>query len=368
MPEVSQTPKKLTKATPKFFSFFEWKTFSSILTPIIGILIGLILTSFLLIWQGVNPIEAYKAMIVGALGNKSALGFTLLEFIPYAFSGLAITLAYRGGMFNIGVEGQIYIGALFSTWIAVSLPDAPKFILLPLSLLGGVLAAGAYAYIPAVLKAKRDMNEVLICMLMNYIGIHLVGTAVNSWLKAPNQPNPQSARLPKAAWLSRLTEGSHLHTGFILVFIAAIALWFVLFKTSWGYQIRSVGLNLKASRYSGIAVTRTMVTTMVISGVLAGMAGSMTILGVQHRLHNNFMINYGYDAVPVALLGGLNPIGVLGTAFLFGILKSGGNAMQISSGIPVSIVSIVNAFAILSIIAITQLRNMYMKRVKKENV
>ncbi|MEL7608271.1 MAG: ABC transporter permease [Bacillota bacterium] len=353
------------RSTLKFLSIFEWSKLSSILTPIIGILIGLALTSFVLLWQGVDPIAAFKSMFAGALGGKSELGFTLLEFIPYAFGGLAITLAYRGGMFNIGVEGQIYIAALFTTWIAISIPDAPKYIILPLSLIGGVLAAGAYAFIPAFLKAKRGMNEVLICMLMNYIGIYLVGTAVNSFLKAPNQPDPKSVMLSQEAWFAKLIPGTYLHTGFIFVFVAAILLYFVLFHTSWGYQLRSVGFNTKASKYGGIVVPRTMIVTMVISGILAGFAGSMTILGSQHRLYANFMINYGYDAVPVALLGGLNPFGVLATAFLFGVLKNGGNAMQISMGIPVSIVSIVNAIAILSIIAITQIKTLYLSKSKR---
>jgi ABC-type uncharacterized transport system permease subunit len=235
---------------------------------------------------------------------------------------------------------------------------------MPLSLIGGLIAAGAYAFVPAYLKARRGMNEVLICMLMNYVAIYLLGTAVNSFLKAPNQPDPKSVMLSKEAWFSKL-PGTHLHTGFFLVFIAAAILYFVLFHTSWGYQLRSVGLNTKASTYGGISVTRTMITSMVISGILAGFAGSLTILGTQHRLYANFMINYGYDAVPVAMLGGLNPLGVLATAFLFGALKNGGNAMQISSGIPVSIVSMVNAIAILSIIAITQIKALYLSKAKR---
>ena len=353
------------KFETKQVSLFNRSGLSTILTPVLGILIGLFLTSFVLLWQGVNPLSAYRSMFVGALGSGSALSFTFLEFVPYAFSGLAITLAYRGGMFNIGVEGQIYIAALFTTWIAVSMPDAPRAVILTLSLLGGVIAAGFYAFIPAYLKAKRGMNEVLICMLMNYIAIHLVGTAVNSFLKAPNQPDPKSAMLPEASWLSRLGSGTYLHTGFIMVFVAAAILYFVLFRSTLGYQIRSVGLNVKASRYSGIAVTKTMIITMVVSGILAGFAGSVTILGTQHRLYTDFMINYGYDAVPVAILGGLNPIGVLITSFLFAVLKSGGNAMHISTGIPVSIISIVSAISILSVIAITQIQKFRQAKLAK---
>lgn len=350
----------------KVLSIFEWKRLSSVFTPVLGILIGLVLTSFILMGQGTNPLAAYAKMFSGALGGVSQMSFTFLEFIPLAFCGLAVTLAYRGGTFNIGVEGQLYIAALVSTWVAVSFPELPKAILLPAALIAGVLASGAYAFIPGYLKAKKGMNEVLICMLMNYVGIYMVGLAVNSFLKEPNQPDPKSAMLPQSAWFSKLFQGSYLHTGIILVFVAAAILYYVLFHTSWGYQIRSVGLNRRASTYSGIQVERTMMSTMVFSGILAGFAGSLVIMGMQHRLYANFLVNYGYDAIPVALLGGLNPLGVLLTAFLFGILKNGGNAMQIGMGIPVSVVSIVNAIAILSIIAITQVKNLYLHKTRRE--
>lgn len=352
----------MTEKRSKLKSYLNLDTLLSLLMPVLGIFIGLFLTAFLLISQGIDPIAAYGSMFKGALVGKMNLSFTFMEFIPLALAGLAVTLAYRCGIFNIGVEGQLYISALFSTWVAVSFPDLPGFLLLPLSMGCGLVMAGLFAAIPAYLKVKHGMNEVLICMLLNYVGTNMVGLAVNSFLKAPGQPNPNSEMLPKSTWLPVILEGTQLHIGFIFVFILAIALYFVLFKTTLGYQIRSVGLSQKASLYSGISVAKNMMLSMIVSGMIAGLAGSMVIMGSQHRLLNNFLVGYGYDAISVSILGGINPIGVLFTAFFFGALKSGGNAMQISTGIPVSVVSVVNAIAILSIIGLTQIRARYFKK------
>jgi simple sugar transport system permease protein len=346
----------------KIFAVFEWNRFSTALTMIIGVMVGLALAAFLLASQGVSPLGAYASMFLGAFGSIPELSFTLLEFIPLALAGLAVTIAYRCGVFNIGVEGQLYIAALCTTWLAVSFPGLPGFILLPLCLLAGLFAGAVFAAIPAFLKARWGMNEVLICMLLNYVGINMVGVAVNSFLKAPNNPHPASAMLPKSTWLPTLIKGTYLHVGIIFVFVIAVLLYWVLFKTTLGYQVRSVGYSQTASTYSGIGVKKVMILSMITSGMIAGMVGSVVILGTHHRLLANFLVNYGYDAIAVSLLGGLNPLGVLVTAFFFGALKSGGNAMQIAMGIPVSVVSVVVAVAILSTIAINQIKALFLKK------
>jgi simple sugar transport system permease protein len=350
------------EALKKFFRLFEWNKLSTVFTMILGVVVGFSLTAFLLASQGVSPVKAYASMFLGAFGSVPELAFTLLEFIPLGLAGLAVTLAYRCGVFNIGVEGQLYIAALFTTWIAVSFPAMPGYLLFSFCFLGGIAAAALFAAIPAVLKAKWGMNEVLICMLLNYVGINMVGLAVNSFLKAPNNPNPASAMLPRSTWLPVLIKGTYLHVGILFVFVIAIILYLVLFKTTGGYEIRSTGYSQVASRYSGINVKRVMILSMITSGMIAGMVGTVVILGSHHRLLANFLVNYGYDAIAVSLLGGLNPLGVLVTALFFGALKSGGHAMQIAMGIPVSVVSVVVAVAILSIIAINQIRALFFKR------
>jgi simple sugar transport system permease protein len=350
-------------AMRKIAAVFNWDRAATVLTMVLGIAAGLFITAFLLASQGVSPLKAYASMFSGAFGSLGELSFTLLEFIPLALAGLSVTLAYRCGVFNIGVEGQLYIAALATTWFAVTFPALPAFLLLPLCLLCGMLAGGIFAAAPAVLKARWKMNEVLICMLLNYVGINMVGLAVNSFLKEPGRPHPASAMLPKSTWLPVLIKGTYLHVGILFVFIIAILLYIVLFKTTIGYQIRSVGASPLASAYSGINVNKVMIFSMILSGMIAGLVGSVVILGTHHRLLANFLVNYGYDAIAVSLLGGLNPLAVLITAFFFGALKSGGNAMQIAMGIPVSVVSVVVAVAILSIIAIHQIRALFFKPV-----
>ncbi|MGI9861466.1 ABC transporter permease [Moorella naiadis] len=343
----------------KFLRIFERESWSAIFTPILGIFFGLAIAALFIRQQGINPLAAYRELFLGAFGDLDGLTFTLLRFIPLSFTGLAVTLAYRCGVFNIGAEGQLYVAALVATWIGVSLPGLPAYIHLPLALLAGMAAGAVFALIPGYLKATRDFNEILITILMNYIGIYLVGLAVNTFLMEPNQPAPQSALVAKSAWLPIIFPGTFLHAGLILVFIFAGLIYYILWHSTWGYEIRSVGLNREAALYGGVAVKRVMILTMVASGALASFAGSSEILGVQHRLLENFMTGYGYDAIAVALLGGLHPFGTLLAALFFGALRNGANSMQIAVGVPVAIVYIIQALAVLSIIGVTAARKIY---------
>jgi simple sugar transport system permease protein len=349
---------------PWILKYFTFDRGLTILLPIIGVVLGLAAAAFIIQLQGVSPLLAYKEMFLGAFGSAMDFSFTLLQFIPLAFAGLAVMFAFRGGSFNIGAEGQIYLGGLASAWFALTFPNLPAALLLPLSLLAGAVAGGLFAWIAGVLKAKRGINEVLVTTLMNYLGTYFVGFAVSTFLKEPNQHAPRSAALPTNSWLP-LFKGSYVHTGIILVFVLAILLYFILWHTTWGYEIRSVGLNATAARYSGIPAERVIMTNMFVSGALAGLAGSTVILGVQHRLLENFLVNYGFEAIPIAVLGGLHPAGVLAMALLFGALKNGAQSMQIAVNVPVAIVYMVQAIAIISIIALTSVKEMLSKRTLK---
>lgn len=349
---------------PVILRYFTFDRGLTILMPIIGILLGLAAASFIIQMQGVNPLQAYKEMFLGAFGSATDFSFTLLQFIPLAFAGLAVMFAFRGGSFNIGAEGQIFLGGLASAWFALTFPNLPAVLLTTLSLLAGAVAGGFFAWIAGALKARRGINEVLVTTLMNYLGTYFVGYAVSTFLKEPNQHAPRSATLPANAWLP-LFKGSYVHVGILLVFALAILLYFILWHTTWGYEIRSVGLNAAASRYSGISAERVIMSNMFVSGALAGLAGSTVILGVQHRLLENFLVNYGFEAIPIAVLGGLHPAGVLAMALLFGALKNGAQSMQIAVNVPVAIVYMVQAIAILSIIALTAIKEKLSKRTLK---
>lgn len=345
----------------KYFSFDRQLT---ILMPIIGIGLGLLVASFIILLKGVNPIFAYREMFLGAFSNMTNFSLTLLKFVPLSFAGLAVMFAFRGGSFNIGCEGQIFIGGLLTTCVALAFESLPRIILLPMALLAGALGGGLFALIAGYLKAKKSMNEVIITMLLNYIGIYFVGFAVSTFLKEPNQHAPRSGILPKAAWLPTLS-GTYIHAGIILVIVCAIAIYLILWKTTWGYSIRSVGINPFAAKYGGINTEKVIMYNMFFSGALAGLAGSCVILGEQHRLLENFIIGYGFEAIPIAVLGGLHPVGVLIMALLFGALKNGAQSMQIATNVPVAIVYMVQAIAIISIIALTALKEKFEKSRRK---
>ncbi|WP_227765319.1 ABC transporter permease [Zhaonella formicivorans] len=322
---------------------------NAIFAPVIGLLFGFIVSALVIMTQDVNPLAAYKELFLGALGDRYSLSFTIIKFIPLAFAGLAVTFAYRGGMFNIGAEGQLYMGALVCTWFAVTFSGMPGFILMPLCIILGMAAGALWAAIPGYLKATRKFNEIINTILMNYIATIFVGLAVHNFLKEPGQTFPRSAKIVESAQLPFIIPGTRIHAGFILVFFAAVFVYFVLWRTTWGYEIRAVGANPDGARNGGVNVEKTMVLTMIVSGALASLAGTTEILGVQHRLLENFMVGYGFDAIAIALLGGLHPVGTLLAAFFFGALRNGANSMQIALGVPVSIVYMIQALAVLGV-------------------
>ena len=326
-----------------------------VLVPLLGASVGLAVGALIFGCFGFSPLTAYQSLFQGAFGSWSGFSFTLLRFIPLSFTGLAVTLAYRAGVFNIGAEGQLNVGALAATAIGVHALGLPGPIHLAAAVLAGLLAGAFFAWIPGYLKAKFQYNEILITILLNYIGLNLVGLAVNSFLKEPGQTAPQSARILESARLPALSFNRFLHIGLIVVLVAAALIYILLWRTTIGYAIRCTGSNPQAAIYGGVNVVRVQIGTMVLSGALAAMAGICEILGVQYRLFENFMVGYGYNAIPVALLGGLHPIGTLLSALFFGALTSGANAMQIATGAPVAVIDVILGVIILGTVGVTSL-------------
>lgn len=350
----------------------------NILIPLGAILAAFVVSSALIVARGANPFAAYAALFAGAFGSSNALANTITRMVPIIMTGLAVTYGYRSGFFNIGAEGQLFMGAIVTTWIGITLTGWPAWLLIPTCLAGGALAGSLWALIPGYLKAKRGFNEVLTTLLLNYITIQLFeflirvdhavgpGQPFLSWigLKDPTQPFPKSAYIAEAARMPSLTSvitwlgGTVEDPAFqrftlaaVIAVLAAIVIYILLFKTTTGYRARAVGVNPRAAQYMGINVMRTTITTALISGALAGMAGSLEIMGFQHRVIQNFLVGAGYDGIPVALIGQLNPLGVLLSALFFGALRAGANRMQIISGAPVSIIYVIQSLAILFAIA-----------------
>jgi simple sugar transport system permease protein len=260
-------------------------------------------------------------------------------------------MSYSAGVFNIGAEGQLQLGALMTAVVATSTAFSSSFTQIPTALLAGAISGAIWGLIPGLLKAYKGFNEIVVTMMMNYIAILLVNYFLEGPMEAPHSFYPQTVPFAKTAWLPDLIPNTDLHYGLFIVVALFFLLWFMLFKTPLGFKFRAVGLNPEGARYAGINVKKIMVLSMVISGALAGLGGAVQVMGVQRRLTEGFSPGYGFDAIAVALLANLNPIGVFFSAFFFGALRNAATGLQVDLGVPVSFVHVVQALAILFVIA-----------------
>lgn len=327
--------------------------------PLYAILLSFIIGSVFVIWVGESPIVAYSALFEGALNGAPRIGETLLKTTPLIFTGLSIAFAFRAGLFNIGAEGQYVIGTLFTVIAGWVFRDLPGPLLLVAILLSGALGGALWAAIPGYLKAKRGIHEVIVTIMMNYIALYitnyLVRTALNpktllgSELKAYSVMIPEKARLAQFSDILPIFGSSSLHVGILIAVACAILTWYILFKTSMGYEIRSVGNNPYAAEYGGISIQKNIILSMVISGALAGLAGATTVAGLSFKVDQSpGSPGYGFTGIAVALVGKNHPIGILASAFLFGIMANGARKMQIA-GIPKEIVGIIQGIIIIFI-------------------
>lgn len=332
---------------------------------------------------------AYSALLEGAFGHpgtitrglhtwllegnarplRSALrpvSESLVNSVPYMFAGLAVAIGFRGGLFNIGAEGQIAIGGLFATWVGFGIEGLPTFVHLPLAMAVGALAAGLWAAIPGVLKARTGAHEVITTIMMNYIALRLLDWLLTGPLEGP----PGTARTPDvlpSAMLPRFfPHPIRLHAGLPLALVVALLMWYLLWKTTLGFEIRTVGANPQAARYAGIGMGRAIVLTMLLSGLMAGLGGAVESLGITRNMALGFSAGYGFDAIALALLGKSHPLGVVLAALLFGILRAGGVRMQSVADVPIELTSIVQALVIIFIAAPALVRALYRVRAGEE--
>lgn len=298
---------------------------------------------------GANPVTAYQALLHAAFGTVNGFAETMVKACPLLFAGLGIAVAYRAKFWNIGAEGQIYAGGITAAIAGIYVRGLPMLIHLPLTMLAGAAGGAAWGFIPGVLKAKLKVNEVITTLMLNYIIILLSAYLVHSPMRDLSSGITISPQLQRAAWLPIVIPKTRFHFGIILAIFTAILIAYVLRKTVLGYQIRAVGDNARAARVAGISVERTIILTMVLSGALAGLAGAAEVSGVQHRLVEEFSPGYGYLAIAVALLAGLNPIGVIFSSILFAALLNGADAMQRTASVPVPVIYVIEGLVILFI-------------------
>lgn len=313
--------------------------FMQILVALVSILLALVGCALFLLLTGHRPLEVYSTMFYGVVSTSYGLTESILKAIPLAIAGLGLGLAYRMLLWNIGGEGQIYMGAFAATGVALAIPDQPIWIVLPLMMLAGALAGGAWALLPAIPRAYLGVNETITTLMLNYVAIFWVDYLVYGPWKDPEGFNfPLTATFSRSATLPTFGH-SRVHAGLLLALIIAVIFYFVIYWTKWGYEIRVIGESEQAARYAGMNIRKQIILVMFISGAICGLAGMSEVSGLVHRLRPDFSPGYGYTAIIIAWLAKLNPLATILVAFLFGALETGGYIIQ-TSGISANLVSV----------------------------
>lgn len=358
------------------------------IVPLVAVIAALAVGAIILLLQDVSPATAYSAMITGAFTNKNGLADTFVKAIPLLLVALGVAIAFRGGVINIGAEGQLIVGALLTTYVGLQLGDRlPGPIVILICLIAGSLMGGIWAAIPGYLKARLGVNEILSTIMMNQIAIQIAYLLLRGPMIDPAEVEagtniPHSARLPRSIDLPRFTdiaqwlgldksaeelgltgfaaelyglfvEPTRLHSGLIIAIVMAILVYIFLWRTTIGYRIRAVGQNQSASRYAGINVQRYIVLSMTLGGMFAGLAGAIEILGLHHRMFEPTAVSagYGFSGIVVALFGSLHPLGIIPSAILFGGLLVGGDKMQRAVQVPQVLITVILGMVVLFVVS-----------------
>lgn len=319
------------------------------LLPSIAILLALVVGGILMILSSplvkgfdvTLPVTSYLALVVGAFGSTTGLVSTLVNAAPIVLAGLAVGIGFKAGLFNIGAQGQFLMGAVSSTVVAIALNDSPPVVVIPLSLLGGILGGLAWGFVPGFLKAWTGAHEVVTTIMLNYIAIYVVAYIISGPLRGEQVTFARTDTIVGGALPVILGRDGHI--GILLVALVVPAAWWLLFRSTIGFEIRAVGANPDAARYAGMRPRWITVFTMSLCGMLAGLAGAMDILGQVHYMPASFSTSVGFDGIAVALIGRAHPVGILFAGLLFGAMQAGAGLMQIQAGVPVQMVSVLQA-------------------------
>ena len=330
------------------------------LLPVFATLAALLVGTIMLIVLDVNPIVAYGALLNGAFGSSNAIAETLVKATPLLLVGLGICIAYRGNVINIGGEGQMIVGSIAATWVGLQFTGLPGWLMITIAMLVGAIAGGFWAGIPGILKAYFNVNEILSTVMMNAIAVQLLNFVLTGPMIDPIQSQnasqiPQTARLEEAYRLPRLIP-TRLHLGALIAVVLAIFVYILLWRTTLGYRIRSVGQSKTASRYAGIKVKRYIIIALVLSGAFAGLAGVVQVYGVNFRMitdgsTSGFTGRAGYNGIVAALFGSLNPILTIPASVLFGSLLVGANAMQRVTQVPSALITALNGLVVVFVVS-----------------
>lgn len=315
---------------------------ANLLTPLVIICMAFLFASVLILSAGFNPVAAFYHLFAGAFGTKASLINTINKAVPIAFAGFAVALSKKAGIFNIGIEGQLIFGAFGSVLPGIFLKGLPAAIHIPVCLLSGMLFGAAYALLPTLLFVKRGTNLMVMGIMMNNIASLVITYLIVGPFAGKNATVSSTEMVEESAFLPYIiTKPNKLSIGILIVFAVAFLMWLFINKTSIGYELKMCGANRQAALYSGIKVTFYMTAALLLSGALGGLAGGVEILGNYHRMYDSFSPGYGFDGIPIALLTGGNPIGVIAGALLFGALRVGAMKMQTQVGVSTEIITVI---------------------------
>jgi len=334
-----------------------WRAYSFLLVPVLAVVISFIFAGIVIYVIGESPVSAMGAIFAGVFSSQTNVFNMLLAATPLIFTGLGVAFAFNCGLFNIGGEGQVMVGGFFAAWAGYALSLPPLLHIVVCFIVAGI-AAGLYSVIAGWMRAKFHVHEVISTIMLNYIAYSTLGFLVLQPYFKENGPNPQTNEIASSAFLPTFIPRHDLNYGFVIALLTAIVIWFILYRTSFGFNIRSVGFNEKAAEYSGVNISRSIMMTMFISGLLCGFGGTERVIGSLHKFNSTGFVGYGIDGIAVALLASNNPLAIIISALLFGFLKSGGAYMNREIGVPVELVVIVQAVIIFFIAADKIVRNM----------
>lgn len=303
-----------------------------------SVVFGFLFCGLLLLFTGTNPLELYALMLRGAFGSAYGLSETVVKSVPLMFTSLGVLLAFRMKLWNIGAEGQLYMGAVGATFFALNAPDLPRAVLLPLMFLAAMLAGGLWGLLPALPKAFLGVDETITSLMLNYVAIFFTGYLVFGPWKDPDGKSFPLTKIFSPSASLPVFGATRINISIVIAAALAVLLFILLRHTKWGYEIRVIGENRRAAAYSGMNYARNVLLVMFLSGAISGLAGFEEVAGVIHRLQQNISPGYGYTAIIIALLARLNPLGALLVSFLMGGLLVGGDSLQIA-GYSQSIVS-----------------------------
>jgi general nucleoside transport system permease protein len=346
----------------------NWQRFLLSWFALPGALIAaLLLGAVMMILLGANPIDGYHALVDGAFDGSYALGASAVKAAPLLLVGVGICVAFRANVFNIGGEGQIAMGGLASAATALALPNLPSIALIPLVLLAGAAGGALWGAIPGAFKAYFNVNEILSTIMLNLVAVQimnwlLAGPMVDRTQNSTYGLIPETRLLPHNSWLPIIIPGTQLHLGVIIAILVAVAVYVLLWRTGFGFRLRAVGNSRDAANYAGMPVKRTITAAMTISGALCGLAGALLVFGsISHRMVTDgsltgFTGSDGFNGIVVALFGGLSPLWTVLSAFLFGGLLVGGDALQVATGVPADMVTALEGLVVIFVVSLEYLR------------